>query len=124
MDIAAFRVHFPEFADVTAWPDSIIEFWAELAEQEVSRCRFGDIVRPKAVEILTAHYLALSKLNGVGPNPGTGGGIASSKSVGDVSVSYDLSSINGVTGSLWSGTRYGTMFASMARRYGAGAVQL
>lgn len=123
MDIGDFREKFPEFANVVAWPDPIIQFWSDLAELEVSTCRFG-AASTHAVMVLTAHYLAMAKLNGIGPNPGSGGGAATSKSVGDVSVSYDTSAISGVTGSLYAGTRYGTMYASMARRYGAGAVQL
>lgn len=123
MGIEEFRQKFPEFADTTKFQDPIIQFWSDLAELEVSSCRFG-AAREHAVMLLTAHYLAMEKLNGIGPNPGAGGGAATSKSVGDVSVSYDVSAINGVTGSLYAGTRYGTMFASMARRYGAGAVQL
>lgn len=123
MDLALFRQHFPEFSDETVYPDPLVEFWAELAELEVSTCRFG-AVRPKAVELLTAHYLATAKANQSGANPGLSSGIASAKTVGSVSVSYDTSTIVGVTGSPYSGTRYGTLYASMARRYGAGAVQV
>ena len=123
MDNAQFRLDFPEFSDETKYPDALLTFWGDLAEAEVSVCRFGT-VRPKAVEILAAHYIASANLSAAGANPGTTSGVASSKSVGDVSVSYDNSFVVGVQGSAWGGTRYGVMFRDMTRRYGAGAVQL
>lgn len=121
--IADFRAHFPEFASTVVYPDAVITFWSTLADLEISQCRFGT-ARPYAVELLTAHYVATAKLNGVGSNPGVGGGIATQKKVGDVSVTYDASAIAGVTGTAYPGTRYGVMLSNMMRRYGAGAVQL
>lgn len=121
-DRALFRQHFPEFTEV-AFPNAMVDFWGGLADQEISLTRFG-LVRDQAVEILTAHYLATEKLNASGASPGVGGGLVASKSVGDVSVSYDNSAIKGVTGSPYTGTRYGVMLSAMMRRYGAGAVQL
>ena len=122
-DLAAFRLHFPEFSNVVSYPDAQVNFWAALAELEISTCRFGD-ARPYAVELLTAHYLASAKLNTIGSNPGTGGGAVTSKKVGDVSVSYDTKFLDSVTSTAYSGTRYGVMLSAMMRRYGAGAVQL
>jgi len=122
-DLAAFRLHFPEFASVTVYPDTLVNFWAALAELEISATRFGDS-RPYAVELLTAHYLATAKLNTIGSNPGTGGGAVTSKKVGDVAISYDTKFLDSVTGMAYSGTRYGVLLSAMMRRYGAGAVQL
>jgi len=121
--VADFRLHFPEFANVVTYPNDLVNFWATLAELEISATRFG-LARPYAVELLTAHYLATARLNTIGSNPGTGGGAVASKSVGDVSISYDNKFLDSVTGMAYSGTRYGVMLSAMMRRYGAGAVQL
>lgn len=126
METPKFRQDFPEFSNPMAFPDALVGFWGGLAELEVSQCRFGP-ARPYAVELLAAHYIATAKGNQKGAGSGTPGlnsGIATSKTVGSVSVSYDQSTVSGVQGSLYAGTRYGTQYASMARRYGAGAVQL
>lgn len=122
-DRAAFRLHFPEFTSVVAYPNDLVDYWAALAELEISTTRFG-AVRPNAVELLTAHYLATAKLNTIGSNPGTGGGAVTSKKVGDVAISYDTKFLDSVTGMAYSGTRYGVLLSAMMRRYGAGAVQL
>lgn len=122
-DLAAFREHFPEFVSAASYPDSVVQFWAELAELEISTTRFGE-VRPRVVEILTAHYVATARLNTIGPNPGIGGGSQTMKKVGDVSVSYDTKFLEATKTSAYSGTRYGVMLAGMLRKYGAGAVQL
>jgi Protein of unknown function (DUF4054) len=117
-----FRIGFPEFTSDAFSNDQVV-FWGELADAEISSTRFGQ-VREKAVDLLTAHYLSMAKLNASGANPGAGGALTSSKRVGDVSVSYDNSAITGATGSAYSGTRYGAMLSAMMRRYGAGCVQL
>jgi len=119
--LADFRQHFPEFT-VGSYPDPVVEFWAALAELEISQTRFGD-ARPYAVELLTAHYLASAHLNGIG-NPGVGGGAITQKKVGDVSIGYDTKFIDSVKSIAYPGTRYGVMLSAMLRRYGAGAVQL
>lgn len=123
MDLDKFRLDFPEFADPVAYSNEQLTFWGDLSELEISSTRFG-AARAHAVELLAAHYMAVSRLNGMGTTPGAGGGLVASKSVGDVSVSYDNSGVTGVTGSLWSGTRYGVLLSQMMRRYGAGALQL
>jgi hypothetical protein len=121
-DCAQFRLDFPEFT-THSFSDEQCEFWGGLADAEISQTRFAE-VRTKVVELLTAHYLSTAKLNATGATPGVGGALASSKRVGDVSVNYDNSAMQGVTGSAYAGTRYGVVLSAMMRRYGAGCVQL
>ena len=40
-DVAAVRAAFPEFGDAAAYPDSLIGFWAGLAQLSLDRKRWG-----------------------------------------------------------------------------------
>jgi hypothetical protein len=122
MDSVAFRQHFPEFADTTKYTVAQVDFYGAIAEQEIHATRFGG-VRSYAVELLAAHRLALASLNAIG-SAGVGGGLLTSKRVGDVGYGYDVSGVTGGAGAAYSGTRYGVLLSEMLRTYGAGVVQL
>lgn len=127
MDTAQFRLDFPEFADTVRYPDSQITFWATIAELQTSSDVFGDMYT-QAVKLYVAHEITLaaqSKAAGAaGGVPGSQGGIANSKTVGSVTVSYDSQSTSEKNAGWWNLTNYGKQYFRLLRMFGAGSVQL
>lgn len=130
MDIALFRQHFPEFSDTLKYPDDQIDFWAGAAEIMIIQRRWGPMYS-RGIELYVAHYLTLAARNAQvaagGGNPGLGGGATgavSSKTVGDVSISYDTSSGIDESAGQWGLTTYGQLLWNLILLFGAGAIQL
>ena len=127
MDIAAFRVNFPEFTSAVDYPDALLNFWAVVAENLVDDDRWGDL-RIQALDLVLAHYVALAKQNQAGGAsggiPGLSVGIVTQKKVGDVSVSYDATSATEPGSGQWAKTTYGQQYMSLSKIFGAGCVQL
>lgn len=127
MDIPAFRTAFPEFADTTVYPTSMINFWVTVAEAQVCQKRWK-IMWTQGVNLYVAHEITLAAQNTkaaqVGGTPGQQGGIASSKTVGSVTVQYDPQTSTEKDAGYWNLTTYGKQFIRLARIFGAGAVQL
>jgi hypothetical protein len=126
-DIAAFRTSFPEFASTESYPTSMVELWAGLATQQVDPCRWkGTWIL--GVSLYVAHELTLARQNvkaaQVGGTPGQQGGIASSKTVGSVTVQYDPQTSTEKDAGYWNLTTYGKQFIRLVRIFGAGCVQL
>lgn len=81
-----------------------------------------------ATEMFVAHNLvlewqALQQANSGGA-PGTQIGVVTSKSVGGVSVSYDVSQIVDQNSGFWGQTQYGLRFIRLARLRGSGPIQI
>lgn len=127
MDIANFRVVFPEFSDTTAYPASQITFWSTIAEAQVVEDNWGDIYA-QAVMLYTAHEIVIARQNAaagtIGGTPGVSGGIANSKTVGSVTVSYDANTQTEKDAGWWNRTTYGQQFFRLMKLYGAGCIQL
>ncbi len=123
MEIDRFRADFPEFSDEERYSDDVIGFWAGIVEQRMNpvRARWEGIY-DQAVELATAHYVAIAKKNEGAP--GSAGGLAAGKSVGGVSVSYDTSAIAVEGAGHWNQTSYGRQYMELAMVAGMGAVQL
>lgn len=81
-----------------------------------------------ATEMFVAHNLVLEKQAvaqaAQGGDPGTNVGIINSKSVGSVSVGYDVSSIVEDKGGYFNKTLYGMRFLRLARLKGSGPIQI
>lgn len=127
MDIAAFRQHFPEFADAARFPDPTITFWSGIGEAQISADRFGDMY-PQAVELFTAHNIVLAAGNAAssaaGSLPGGAGGAVSQKKIGQVAVTYDNASSMLPNAGHWNQTTYGRQYVQMVRLFGSGCYQL
>lgn len=127
MDNTAFRLGFPEFASTVTYPDTLLDFWSELAEMQVLQCVWKN-AWPKGVQLYVAHEITLamqnSRASAVGGIPGTSGGIANTKTVGSVSVGYDSVTTGEKDAGYWNLTLYGKQFIRLARIFGAGAYQL
>jgi hypothetical protein len=127
MDITQFRSNFPEFADTTAYPNTQITFWATVAEKMVIENVWLDMYET-GVSLYVAHELVLARQNvltaATGGLPGQGGGIASSKTVGSVNVSYDPNTTTEKNAGFWNLTNYGKQFYRFTQIFGAGCIQL
>lgn len=127
MDITQFRTNFPEFADITTYPNSQITFWSGVAEKMVNQCVWDDMYET-GVQLYVAHELVLARQNvmaaATGGLPGQGGGIANSKTVGSVSVGYDASTTTEKDAGWWNLTNYGKQFYRLVQIFGAGCIQL
>lgn len=126
-DPVQFRVDFPEFADATKHPTSMINFWMGLGDTLLNVNRWGDR-RPYGLALFVAHNLVLAAQNlaaGVaGANPGQGIGLVSSESAGPISHSFDTNSGSVEGGANYNTTTYGVMFLQLARLVGTGGLQL
>ena len=127
MVIADFRAQFPEFANETTYPDAQINFWASIAERMVNKCLWCDMY-DFGVKLYVAHELTLAaqnlKASTTGGVPGTFGGVAQSKTVGSVSVSYDSNNTSYQNAGWWNLTNYGKQFWNLVLLFGAGCIQL
>lgn len=127
MDIAQFRLDFPEFADTTRYPSTQITFWATVAEAQVREAVWTDM-KPFGVKLYVAHEITLAAQNkAVATNGGAPGGTSgpvTSKAVGGVNVSYDANQTAEKDAGWWNLTTYGKQFIRLARMFGAGGIQL
>lgn len=122
-----FRANFPEFADTVAYPTSVIEFWAGLAQAMVSPrvwCTQWNV----GVSLYVAHEITLASQNAkiakFGGAPGTFGGVANTKTVGGATVGYDSQTTSEKDAGYWNLTSYGKKFFSLVRIFGTRPVQL
>lgn len=126
-DIGAFRVAFPEFADTVKYPDAQIQFWADLAIIQVPSCLWKRAWF-KGASLYVAHEITLQAQNYKvavnGGTPGTFGGIANTKTVGNATIGYDTVSTAEKGAGYWNLTNYGKQLIRLARIFGAGALQL
>lgn len=127
MDIAQFRLDFPEFANTTMYPDSMIIFWSSIGERITSIYVFGDNYNA-VIELFTAHSITIAGQNlqasNFGANVGSTGGAVSSKTVGSGSVSYDTSGSLEKNAGYFNQTTYGRQYYSLVMLYGMGCFQL
>ena len=122
---AEFREALPEFSDVTAYPDSQLEFWLVVGAQLVNEDRWGDLAS-LGIMLVAAHNVVLGAADQrVGAIPGAAlNGLVSSKSVGGVSVGIDVSTPSEQDAGHWNLTTYGTRYIRFSRMFGAGPVQV
>lgn len=122
MDVAAFRLNFPEFGDVTKYTADMIAFWQGLGEKLLNEERWGEFYS-EGLQLFVAHQIALAAKNASTSSsniPGTGTGILSGKSVGGVSINYDTSSVTLQDAGNYNMTQYGRQFWQLAQIVGTG----
>ena len=127
MDIATFRMHFPEFTSEITYTDDLITFWSGIAELKLNINRWGNLL-PHGIELLTAHNVSLAVnevgVAGKGGVPGQGTSLKSNKSAGDVSVGIDTASTSEADAGHYNLTNYGKQYIRLARIRGIGGLQL
>lgn len=126
-EIAAFRLHFPEFANETSFPDEMVSFWSGIGISRLNAERWGDLLT-HGIELITAHYIVLATKDlstaDQGGIAGGSSGVVAGKAVGSVSVSYDTNAVNIERAGNFNLTRYGRDFFQLARIIGIGGLQL
>lgn len=130
MDVAGFRAVFAEFGDEARYPDARIQFGLTEAGLRLTEEVWGEL-RDSGIANYVAHGLALSGPTvaaGAGSGSGTAApglatGLVTSKSVGPISKSYDVSVGQTEGGGIFNTTRYGQAFLTMARSVAVGARQ-
>jgi len=121
------RANFPEFANETAYPDSLLSFWLGVAYLMLRPQRWRQALDLGA-QLYAAHNLVLEGLaaregaNGAPPQLAVGPIIT--KTVGEVTLTYDTASGINVEDTHWNMTTYGTRFIKFAKQFGSGPVQI
>jgi hypothetical protein len=117
-----FRMMFPAFKDPAKWPDETIAFWIDLAP--IDPCLW-DKMYNFGQGLWAAHeMMKFGPADGTGGGLATGGGPISSKGVGPVSVSYDLTLGTEEGAGNYNSTVYGRQFIHLARLFGMGPYQI
>lgn len=127
--IADFRAIMPAFTE-TIVADALVQHFINMADAVVKEARWHEMWS-EGMRLFIAHNLTLylsaqpvgEGLPALLSASGTQG-IASSKTVGAVSVSYDVAAATSdLTGwANWKETPYGTQFATLARMIGKGGM--
>jgi hypothetical protein len=124
--VAQLRAAFPEFADVTAYPSTMLEFWLAVATKMLNAERWDDMLDHGQM-LFTAHHVVLQKRDvdgsAGGGSPGAIQGAVASKSVDKVAVSYASESATYQDAGFWNLTTYGLQYWNLVRMFGAGGVQ-
>lgn len=126
MDADQFRANFPEFVDIAAYPNSVLNYWLGIGAR-LLRIEAWDDLLDHGLELFAAHHIVLSKQAqkaiATGAAPGVTSGVVASKSVDRVSVSYDTSSATIAGQGHWNLTIYGVQFIQLSQMVGMGGVQ-
>ncbi|WP_199085950.1 DUF4054 domain-containing protein [Bosea sp. ASV33] len=122
---SSFVAVFTEFADITAFPQTTVEFWLSQAPFQLNANRLRNSY-DLAVMLFTAHNLVLGKRDArsasAGGTPGQVSGPQASKSVDKVSVSYDTGAATYPGAGEWNATSYGLRLYRLLRAAGAGPI--
>lgn len=130
---ATFRADFPEFAAVGPYADRVIAYWIAISAFFFNTDLWGTgatvatapptTIYDFGVELFVAHHLAIDRRNAMaaaaGGVPGEATGPVSSKSVGQVSISYDTGASAVKDADFWNLTVYGQQYIRLARQIGS-----
>lgn len=124
---AQFRHDFPAFASPSAYPDEAIAYWIDvvLTQVPMDPNRWSQNLR-LGQELFVAHMLTLERQNQLATSrgqPAMAAGPAVSRSVGGVSVSYDLSGAYYQDAGFWNLTTYGQRYWYYLNQAGMGPLQ-
>jgi hypothetical protein len=128
LSIEGFRQAFPAFADSNKYPDTAIGFWINQAINfsPININRWGQFYN-LGLRYYIAHNLALDRVSEITASGGgapVGSGVANSKSVGGVSISYDVEFGSEEKAGHWNLTTFGSRFIRLLRMAGSAPVQL
>jgi hypothetical protein len=122
---ATLRALFPEFSDLSKYPDTSVALWLGVAANFINAEKWG----PQAdlgTMLYAAHKLALmASSGGLTPaRPGQIKGVLTSKSADGISASYDVSSVMNEGAGHWNLTTYGLQYWELKTLFGHGPVQV
>src|SRR5208282_783770 len=125
--VATFRQTWPAFTSTVMYPDATIEFWLNYAYMFLSPCRWRTAIDLGAM-LFTAHNVTLDALSAAegqnGAPPGMTVGPIQTKTVRDLTITYDTASGVNPEDAHWALTNWGTRFIKLARQFGSGPVQI
>lgn len=125
--VSQFQLDYPEFGNVTTYPNPLVQFWLNFAYSMLSPTRWGNQL-DIAAELYVAHNLALEaraqREAANGAIPGGSVAVLSNKSVDKVSAGYDVGSSTEAKGGHWNLTIYGTRLYRMMKMFGAGPITI
>lgn len=128
-DVATFRSHYPEFSDTTVYPDGRVQMFLDTGSVMFNPAKWGYYL-PMAVELFTAHMLALGQYaavraagGGAMAVPGLSSGLMTNKSVSKVSVGYDVTTTAIEGAGPWNYTIYGQQLMWFMSWIGAGGFE-
>jgi hypothetical protein len=128
LTVAQLRADFPEFADPSLYPDTLITFWLTVATTRVQNADRWATLLTNAQELLTAHYLVIAGRDRAaslaGATPGQLVGLQTAKAAADLSASYDYSELLIEGAGFWNQTTYGQRYFELAHLIGAGGIQI
>ena len=125
-----FLAAYPQFCGGTV-PEVMLKAWVNMAQSSIHKARYHDAWEI-CMGLYIAHWLTLylqtaAKADDAVQKKITAGlakGLQSSKSAGDISVSYDFGSINEdfAGWGTYKLTAYGQQFVTLARMYAVGGM--
>lgn len=131
LDVAGFRQVFPELGDTAAVPDFTVQFYLNLAYDSLNPMVWGSRLDFGA-GFYAAHYVALAVQRGAAAQAagsraaataGAISGVVTSKSVGGVSKSMDVSMGSTDGGGSFNTTQYGRQYLDLLSTVGVGVMQ-
>ena len=127
LTVAQFRANMPAFSSTTQYPDTSIQFWLTYAYIFLAPCRWRNALDLGA-QLFAAHNVTIDGLSAAEGQNGAPSGMTVgpivSKTVGDLTITYDTGAgVNEADGH-WSLTNYGTRFIKLARQFGSGPRQI
>lgn len=114
MDLATFRLLFPEFADPTAFPDAYLE-----AQYVVAGTYLGETFEVTGLNYLTAHFMKLNVMMAAGGGAGVTG-VVTGATVDKVSVTMAAPPVRSGWQQWLSQTPYGALLWALLSLRSAG----
>jgi hypothetical protein len=127
VDSDQFRANFTAFRNPTIYSDAMVQFWLQLAYQLLNPWLWGALLDVGA-QLFTAHNLVLEGVataeaaNGAPPAQVVGPVVT--KTVGELTITYDVASGVDPSDTSWNLSTYGTRFIKMAKQIGTAPAQL
>lgn len=123
LTVEEFRATFSAFADASLYPDVAISYWIGQAPNALDVTRWGQFY-DQGLRLYVAHMLAVNRMAGSMTGAPVGAAIPQSKSVGGVSISYDVEFGSEEGAGAWNLTIWGSQFYRLQLAAGAGTIQL
>lgn len=128
MDIAQFRLDFPQFDDDTKYTDEMCAMWSELAESLHSREVFPEPAYTRLIELYTAHNISIQYkdifTSMVGGIPTGDAGAMTVKDQGTVAYTFDGANAAIPNGGQYNVTDYGRQYLQLRNIYAKGCIQI
>ena len=124
---ASFRVAYPEFVDISQYPDVQLTLWISRLPLMMNVGRW-DSLADIGGELLIAHIITSQardvKTAAVGGAPGQTSGPIASKGVGPASVSFDVGAATLPGAGDFNTTKYGVRYYGLLNQIGMGGLQM